>query len=139
VTYKSNEPMVHLLLKYKDENSLRMCYTFLHERYLLHPKIRNDLRQPWCRIVSFQEFRGKALGGPKSAKSAPKAKSKPKPGPKVPGPKQLPAELKDPKSEPAKAAQPALVVSPSKASSVTADRLPLSHPKKQSLQKSWHR
>merc|ERR1712008_550 len=96
------------------------CYTFLHERYLMHPKMRNELRQPWCRLVSFQEFRGKALGGPKAAKSAPKAKSKPKPGPKVPGPKPQPAEPKDPKSAPAKAAQPTILAPTTKASSMVS-------------------
>jgi hypothetical protein len=120
VTHKSNEPMVHLLVKYRDQSSLKMCYTFLHERYLMHPKMRNELRQPWCRLVSFQEFRGKALGGPKAAKSAPKAKSKPKPGPKVPGPKPQPAEPKDPKSAPAKAAQPVVLAPTTKASSMVS-------------------
>jgi len=69
VQRESPEPMVHLVVKYRDRECLKMCYTFLHDRYLSHPKQEKELRQPWCRLTMFQEFKSKALSGTKPVKS----------------------------------------------------------------------
>lgn len=101
VKRKTSEPCVHLVVKFIDRECMKMCFTFLYDRYLMHPKER-ALRQPWCYLTSFQEFKSTALAGSKAGKTAPKAKggaSRPKA--KVPPAKGAP---------PAKAA-PAAVVS----------------------------
>ena len=38
-----------------------MCFTYLYERYLVHPKQKNSLRQPWCRLVVFEDFKASAF------------------------------------------------------------------------------
>merc|ERR1719464_177973 len=58
---------------------MKQCFTFIHNRYLLHPKQEHELRQPWCRLTMFDEFRDSALSlskvmRPAAAKSGPKAK-----------------------------------------------------------------
>lgn len=69
----SSEPRVHLVVKYRDRECMKMCFTFLYDRYLVHPKQENELRPPWCHLTRFQDFRGKALNGSKGgAKSTPK-------------------------------------------------------------------
>lgn len=73
---KSMEPRVHLVVKYKDRECLKMCFTFLFDRYLVHPKQENELRPPWCRMTSFEDFKNKALAKAGAPKSAAKAKGK---------------------------------------------------------------
>lgn len=99
VQWARSEPMVHLVLKYRSRESLKMCFTFLHERYLVHPKLRNQLRPPWCRLAVFHEFKARAVGGKASAKAAAAragAKAAAKAGAKAavaktPGPKSRPS------------------------------------------------
>ncbi|CAE8620500.1 unnamed protein product [Polarella glacialis] len=77
---KEPEPMVSLAVKFKDRECLKMCFTFLYDRYLVHPKQKNALRLPWCRLVSFEDFKVEALSGdaqPDIAKAAPSPKASP--------------------------------------------------------------
>jgi hypothetical protein len=79
-----SEPMVSLAVKFRDWDSLKMCYTFLSDRYLCHPKQKHDLRRPACKLVSFGDFKAAAVAehraarglGPKVAKAPAVAKAK---------------------------------------------------------------
>lgn len=76
VTGPRSEATVHLVVQYRSRESLKMCFTFLYDRYLVHPKMKHQLRPPWCRLASFEEFKTGAVGGPSAAKA--KAKTGPK-------------------------------------------------------------
>ena len=69
------EPTVSVAVQFREQEHLKMCFTFLHDRYLVHPKQKNALRQPWIRLVVFEDFKAKTLGRPAQAKARPKAKS----------------------------------------------------------------
>lgn len=56
------EPMVSVAVQFRERENLKMCFTFLYDRYLVHPKQKNALRPPWCRLVVFEDF--KASWGP---------------------------------------------------------------------------
>jgi hypothetical protein len=72
------EPKVHLVVKYKDRDSLKMCFTFLRDRYLAHPKKELGLRPPWCQLIRFQEFKANAAGKNKiGAKTGARSPAKP--------------------------------------------------------------
>lgn len=93
------EPMVSVAVQFREQENLRMCFTFLHDRYLVHPKQKNALRQPWGRLVAFEDFKSKTLGRP--AQKRPKAATKPqlqinRPMPQVP--RKQPAPAKDAKA-----------------------------------------
>lgn len=70
------EPKVHLVVKYKDRDSLKMCFTFLRDRYLAHPKKELGLRPPWCQLIRFQEFTNAAGKGKTGAKTGAKSPAK---------------------------------------------------------------
>jgi len=89
------EPMVSVAVQFREQENLRMCFTFLHDRYLVHPKQKNALRQPWGRLVAFEDFKSKTLGRP--AQKKPKAATKPqlqinRPMPQVPRKQAAPAK-----------------------------------------------
>jgi len=69
----ASDPRVNLVVKFRDRKSMKMCFTFLYDRYLVHPKQENELRPPWCRLTSFQDFKSKATA---KSGSGPKAKAK---------------------------------------------------------------
>merc|ERR1719203_1576130 len=74
----AGEPRVHLVVKYRDRETMKMCFTFLYNRYLVHPKQENELRPPFCYLATFQEFKDKATDKKPGAKSASAAKARPK-------------------------------------------------------------
>lgn len=51
---EGREATVSVAVQYREREHLKMCFTFLYERYLVHPKQKNALRQPWCRLVAFE-------------------------------------------------------------------------------------
>mmetsp|Transcript_45177 Transcript_45177/g.72130 ORF Transcript_45177/g.72130 Transcript_45177/m.72130 type:complete len:949 (+) Transcript_45177:133-2979(+) len=65
VSRESEETMIHLVVQFAQRASLKMCFTFLHNRYLAHPKLENGVRPPWCHLINFQDFKGKACGSSK--------------------------------------------------------------------------
>jgi len=67
VQHKSIEPVLHLVVQFRDRQSLKMCFTYLHDRYLAHPKLEQGVRPPCCRIVGFQDFKDKATASAKNA------------------------------------------------------------------------
>mmetsp|Transcript_106045 Transcript_106045/g.253103 ORF Transcript_106045/g.253103 Transcript_106045/m.253103 type:complete len:598 (-) Transcript_106045:131-1924(-) len=68
---KRREPTVTVAVQFRERENLKMCFTFLYDRYLVHPKQKNALRQPWCKLADFEEFKAKTLGKP--VPSRPKA------------------------------------------------------------------
>ncbi|CAE7589422.1 unnamed protein product [Symbiodinium natans] len=68
---KHREPTVTVAVQFRERENLKTCFTFLYDRYLVHPKQKNALRQPWCKLVDFEEFKAKTLGRP--VPSRPKA------------------------------------------------------------------
>ncbi|CAK9054874.1 unnamed protein product [Durusdinium trenchii] len=110
------EPMVSVAVQFRERENLKMCFTFLYDRYLVHPKQKNALRPPWCRLVVFEDFKARTLGRPrppqrpKAAKAslqinrpltAAKAKAKilPKAMPVVPKAPMSKAKAKGPEKE----------------------------------------
>lgn len=93
VSRKCHEPMVHVVVQFEDPACMKMCFTFLHDRYLAHPKLEHGVRPSRSRLIMSEDFRAKAVGKSKSGKAASRAvaggKAKPKasiaktPGPKV--------------------------------------------------------
>ncbi|CAJ1393270.1 unnamed protein product [Effrenium voratum] len=67
------EPIVSVAVSFREREHLDMCFTFIHDRYLVHPKQKNALRQPWCRLATFEEFKAKTLGKPLPKHAAKKA------------------------------------------------------------------
>eukprot|EP00438_Fugacium_kawagutii_P010244 Skav234276 [mRNA] locus=scaffold1464:1189955:1191136:+ [translate_table: standard] len=96
------EPMVSVAVQFREQENLRMCFTYIHDRYLVHPKQKNALRQPWGRLVAFEDYKAKTLGRP--AQKKPKAAARqlqinrplaPKQGPQgasAPASKEVPPE-----------------------------------------------
>lgn len=67
VQRESHESLLHLAVQFAQPASFKMCYTFLHNRYLAHPNLDNGVRPPWCRLINFQDFKEKACGTPKES------------------------------------------------------------------------
>lgn len=86
VERKCDEPMVHVVVQYHDPSCMKMCFTFLHDRYLAHPKLELGVRPSRCRLIMCQDFKAKAAVKSKAVKAAARsgagAKAKPKAGPK---------------------------------------------------------
>jgi hypothetical protein len=55
-----DEPMLHLVVQFKSRECLKMCFTFLHDRYLAHHKLELGVRPIWCSLVVFKDFKDKA-------------------------------------------------------------------------------
>jgi len=72
------EPAVTVAVQFRERENLKTCFTFLYDRYLVHPKQKNALRQPWCRLVTFEDFKAKTLGTslPKAKAASPAAVNK---------------------------------------------------------------
>eukprot|EP00929_Paragymnodinium_shiwhaense_P000488 TRINITY_DN100727_c0_g1_i1.p1 TRINITY_DN100727_c0_g1~~TRINITY_DN100727_c0_g1_i1.p1 ORF type:complete len:757 (+),score=178.22 TRINITY_DN100727_c0_g1_i1:169-2439(+) len=78
VQHKSNTPMVHLVVQFKQRQTLKMCFAFLFDRNLVNPKQQNDMRPSWCRLVVYEDFKAKASEGMKTGKPSGKAAGKAK-------------------------------------------------------------
>jgi hypothetical protein len=84
VQHKNHEQLLHLVVQFKEREALRMCFAFLHDRYLAHPKLEQGVRPPWCKLICFQDFKTKAVASSKSTEKGARSAGRGKPKAGVP-------------------------------------------------------